>query len=90
MLHSVHALFTKCIFMDSYPQCIRVIHVENVENPVESVENFPPLHVPMVENLWKTGEKSKNRCGKLSRLPGSDKRTVALPRGKCYNKSVYL
>ena len=51
MLHSVHALFTKCIFMDSYPQCIRVIHVENVENPVESVENFPPLHVPMVENL---------------------------------------
>ena len=54
MVHSVHALFTKCIFMDSYPQCIRVIHVENVENPVESVENFPPLHVPMVENLWKT------------------------------------
>ena len=60
MLHSVHALFTKCIFMDSYPQCIRVIHVENVENPVESVENFPPLHVPMVENLWKTGGKGKN------------------------------
>ena len=25
-----------------------------VENSVESVENFPPLHVPMVENLWKT------------------------------------
>ena len=46
--------------MDSYPQCIRVIHVENVENPVESVENFPPLHVPMAENLWKTGGKGKN------------------------------
>ena len=54
ILHAVHTLFTKCIFGDSYPQRIRVIHVEIVENPVESVENFPPFHVPMVENLWKT------------------------------------
>ncbi len=47
----VHNLFTFRIFRGSYPLCKGVIHVENVENPVERVENYPGFSVENVENL---------------------------------------
>ena len=46
----VHNLFTFRIFRGSYPLCKGVIHVENVENPVERVENYPVFSVETVEN----------------------------------------
>ena len=53
-------------------------------------KTFPHCTCLWSKTFGKPRGNTKHRCGKLSPPPPSDKRTVALPRGKCYNKLVYL
>ena len=53
-------------------------------------KTFPHCTCLWSKTFGKPRGNTKHRCGKLSPTPPSDKRTVALPRGKCYNKLVYL
>ena len=53
-------------------------------------KTFPHCTCLWSKTFGKPRGNTEHRCGKLSPPPPSDKRTVALPRGKCYNKLVYL